>query len=121
PRGTRSISLSHPLAQYGGVGLDDYVRTQQPPLIVAQIETMATRDSLEEILAARPDVAFVGVTDVTVDAGLDRARAGARVDEILAAAAAAGIATGGFGDDERFRYSVVSSDVSLLQQAVAVA
>ena len=121
PRGTRSISLSHPLAKYGGVGLDAYVRAQEAPLIVAQIETMATDDPLEEILRARPDVAFVGVTDITVDAGLDRARAQERVDEILAAAAAADVASGGFGDDERFRYAVVSSDVSLLQQAVAVA
>ena len=121
PRGTRSISLSHPLAKYGGVGLDAYVRAQEAPLIVAQIETMTTDDPLEEILRARPDVAFVGVTDITVDAGLDRARAQERVDEILAAAAAADVASGGFGDDERFRYAVVSSDVSLLQQAVAVA
>lgn len=121
PRGNRSISLSHALAKYGGVTLDDYVRAQESPLIVAQIETIETDDSLEEILAARPDVAFVGVTDITVDGGLDRARAAARVDEILAAAKAAGVATGGFGDDERFQYAVVSSDVSLLQQAVSVA
>ena len=121
PRGTRSISLSHPLARYGGVGLADYIRAQEPPLIVAQIETLATEDPLEKILDARPDVAFVGVTDITVDAGLDRERAKARVDEILAAASAAGVATGGFGDDPRFRYAVVSSDVSLLQKAVALA
>ena len=121
PRGTRSISLSHPLAKYGGVGLDAYVRAQEAPLVVAQIETMTTVDPLEKILGARPDVAFVGVTDITVDAGLDRDRARERVDEILDAAAAAGVAAGGFGDDERFRYAVVSSDVSLLQQAVAVA
>ena len=121
PRGTRSISLSHPLARYGGVALADYIRAQEPPLIVAQIETLATEDPLEKILDARPDVAFVGVTDITVDAGLDRERAKARVDEILAAASAAGVATGGFGDDPRFRYAVVSSDVSLLQKAVALA
>jgi 2-keto-3-deoxy-L-rhamnonate aldolase RhmA len=90
-------------------------------LIVAQIETMTTHEPLDEILAARPDVAFVGVTDITVDAELDRERATARVDEILEAASAAGVATGGFGDDPRFRYAVVSSDVSLLQKAVALA
>ena len=121
PRGTRSISLSHPLANYGGIGLAEYVRAQEPPLVVAQIETLETDDPLDDILAARPDVAFVGVTDITVDAGLDQARARGRVDEIVAAAGAAGVAIGGFGDDERFRYAVVSSDVSLLQQAVAVA
>ena len=119
PNGNRSISLSHPGARYGAIGLDDYVRNEAPPLIVAQIETVATEDPLDEILAASPDVAFVGVTDITVDAGLDRDRAGARVDEILSAADRAGVATGGFGDDERFRYAVVSSDVSLLQGALA--
>jgi 4-hydroxy-2-oxoheptanedioate aldolase len=121
PRGSRSISLSHPLARYGGIGLADYVRGQDSPLLVAQIETMTTDDSLDDILAARPDVAFVGVTDITVDAGLDRERADERVGEILAAAEGAGVVAGGFGDDARFRYAVVSSDVSLLQEAVAVA
>lgn len=119
PRGNRSISLSHPLARYGGVTLDEYVASQESPLLVAQIETVETEDPLDEILAARPDVAFVGVTDITVDAGMDRARANARIDEVLAAAAAAGVASGGFGDDPRFRYAVVSSDVSLLQEAAA--
>jgi 4-hydroxy-2-oxoheptanedioate aldolase len=119
PAGSRSISLSHPLARYGGVALDEYIRDQEPPLIVAQIETMTTDDPLDAILAARPDVAFVGVTDITVDAGLDRERASARVDEIISAAADAEVPAGGFGDDPRFRYAVVSSDVSLLQKAVA--
>jgi 4-hydroxy-2-oxoheptanedioate aldolase len=121
PRGTRSISLSHPLARYGDISLDEYVRAQEPPLIVVQIETMTTQDPLDEILAEAPDVAFVGVTDITVDAGLDQDRTRARVDEILDAATAAGVATGGFGDDPRFRYTVVSSDVALLQKAVALA
>jgi 4-hydroxy-2-oxoheptanedioate aldolase len=121
PRGTRSISLSHPLARYGGIGLDEYVRAQETPLLIAQIETMATEDSLEEIIGTQPDVAFVGVTDITVDAGLDRDRAGKRVDEIIAAAERGGVVAGGFGNDARFRYAVTSSDVSLLQEAVAVA
>jgi 4-hydroxy-2-oxoheptanedioate aldolase len=121
PNGNRSISLSHPLAGYGAIELDDYVRNEAAPLLVAQIETLTTDDSLVDILAAGPDVAFVGVTDITVDAGLDRDLARARVDEVLDAAARAGVVTGGFGDDERFRYAVVSSDVSLLQQALALA
>jgi hypothetical protein len=29
------------------------------------------------------------------------------------------VTLGGFGNDERFRYSVVSSDVALLREAVA--
>ena len=119
PRGTRSISLAHPAAGYGAVPLAEYLGTVTTPLLVAQVETMQTEDSLEEIVAAAPDVVFVGVTDLSVDAGLDAERAGARVDEIVAAAERAGVAVGGFGADERFRYSVGSSDVALLQEALA--
>jgi 4-hydroxy-2-oxoheptanedioate aldolase len=121
PLGDRSISLSHPLAQYGSAGLEDYVRNAPDPIVVAQIETIDTDDSLDEILAAGPDVVFVGITDITVDAEFDRERTATRTDEILAATAKAGLVPGGFGNDERFRYAVTSSDVSLLQQAVAVA
>ena len=95
--------------------------SQEAPFLVAQIETMQTEDSLDDILAARPDVAFVGVTDITVDAGLDEEATSERVNAILDAAERAGVVAGGFGDDERFRYAVVSSDVSLLQKAVALA
>src|SRR3954462_11219126 len=38
PEGTRSISLAHPQAAYGGTTLADYLRAQaeRPPLVVAQ-------------------------------------------------------------------------------------
>ena len=119
PRGTRSISLAHPVAAYGAVPLAEYLGAVTTPLLVAQLETMQTEDPLDAILAAAPDVVFVGVTDLSVDAGLDAERAGARVDEIAAAAERAGVPLGGFGADERFRYSVLSSDVALLQEALA--
>ena len=119
PRGTRSISLAHPVAGYGRTSLREYVTESPAPLAVVQIETMETEDPLDEILAGRPDVVFVGVTDLSVDAGLDAERTRARVDEIAAAAERAGVPLGGFGADERFRYSVVSSDVALLQEALA--
>jgi 4-hydroxy-2-oxoheptanedioate aldolase len=119
PRGTRSISLAHPVAGYGAVPLAEYLEGATRPLVVAQVETMQTEDPLDEILEAAPDVVFVGVTDLSVDAGLDAERARARVDEIAGAAEHAGIPLGGFGVDERFRYSVVSSDVALLQEALA--
>ena len=119
PRGTRSISLAHPVAGYGAVPLAEYLGGVTSPLVVAQVETMQTEDPLEEILAAAPDVVFVGVTDLNVDAGLDAERVAARVDEIAAAAERAGVPLGGFGADARFRYSVVSSDVALLQEALA--
>jgi len=119
PAGTRSISLAHPLAHYGATPLRDYLAQQEPPLVVAQLETAETDDPLEEILGAGPDVAFVGVTDLTVDVGLDAERVEARIAEIAAAAEAAGVALGGFGTDERWRYAIASSDLALLREAFA--
>jgi 4-hydroxy-2-oxoheptanedioate aldolase len=119
PGGTRSISLAHPLARYGGTPLRDYLAEQEPPLVVAQIETAETDDPLDAILGAGVDVAFVGVTDLSVDLGLDATRVDARVGEIAAAADEAGVALGGFGADERWRYAVATSDLALLREAYA--
>jgi 4-hydroxy-2-oxoheptanedioate aldolase len=121
PAGTRSISLAHPGAGYGAVPLADYLHASEPgPLVVAQLETAETDDPLEDIMAAGPDVAFLGLTDLTVDLGLDRERVRARVEEIAEAAARAGVVLGAFGlDDGRVRYRIGSSDVALLQRAVA--
>jgi 4-hydroxy-2-oxoheptanedioate aldolase len=68
PAGTRSISLAHPRADYGGTPLGAYLAAQaeDPPLVVAQIETAETDDPLGDILAERPDVVFLGMTDLTV-------------------------------------------------------
>ena len=121
PAGNRSISLAHAGADYGASPLADYIRATADgaPAVVAQIETATTDDPLEQILAARPDVAFVGVTDLTVDLGLDAQRTRQRLDEIADAAEAADIALGAFGiDDPRVRYEVVSSDLALLSSAV---
>jgi 4-hydroxy-2-oxoheptanedioate aldolase len=122
PDGSRSISLAHPQAGYGGTPLADYLSAHaaDPPLVVAQIETAQTDDPLDAILAERPDVAFLGMTDLTVDLGLDGARVRARVEEVAAAAQRADVPLGAFGlDDERVTYRLVSSDLSLLRAAVA--
>jgi 4-hydroxy-2-oxoheptanedioate aldolase len=119
PRGRRSISLAHPLAGYGAVPLGEYLEAVLRPLVIAQIETLQTADPLDALIAAAPDAVFIGVTDLTVDAQLDTERVRARVDEIVAAAGGAGVPVGGFGDDERFAYAVVSSDVALLQEALS--
>jgi len=119
PAGTRSISLAHPAARYGAVPLRDYVQDARRPLLVIQLETRETDDPLPEICGAGADVVFLGLTDLLVDCSLDDEAARARADEIAAAAAGAGTVLGGFGTDERFRYSVVSSDVALLREAVA--
>jgi 4-hydroxy-2-oxoheptanedioate aldolase len=121
PNGTRSVSLNHPLAGYGAVALADYIAAQDDgPLVVAQIETAETDDPLDEILAARPDVVFVGVVDLTVDLGLDGDRVRERIDEIAAAAEEAGIPLGAYAlADERVTYDLVASDLGLLQKAVS--
>jgi len=119
PAGTRSISLAHPIAHYGATPLASYLAAQEAPLVVAQIETATTDDPLGVVLAAGVDVAFVGVTDLSVDLGLDADRVAARIAEIAAAAEAAGVVLGGFGHDERWRYTVASSDVALLRSGYA--
>lgn len=119
PRGSRSVSLAHSVASFGATALRDYLESAPDPLLVVQIETAATDDPLETILGAGADVAFVGMTDLAVDYELDEARVEARVDEIAAAAAAAGVTLGGFGSDDRFVYSIASSDLALLRKAYA--
>jgi 4-hydroxy-2-oxoheptanedioate aldolase len=122
PAGTRSISLSHPQAGYGATALAAYLEAQagEPPLVVAQIETAETDDPLEAILAERPDVVFLGTTDLSVDVGLDAERVRARVEEVAAAAERAGLPLGAFGlEDPRVAYHLVSSDLALLRAAVA--
>jgi 4-hydroxy-2-oxoheptanedioate aldolase len=121
PHGTRSISLTQAPAGYGATGLGEFLQEQRaaPPFVIAQIETATTDDPLDEILAERPDVAFVGTTDLTVDVALDRARVDARVEEIAAAAAAADVPLGGYAlDHPATRYLLVSSDLALLRAAI---
>lgn len=122
PDGNRSISLAHPQAGYGATALEDYLAAQaaDPPMLVAQIETATTDDPLEAILAERPDVVFLGMTDLSVDLGRDAERVRARVDEVAAAVERAGIPLGAFGlDDPRVTFELVSSDLALLRAAVA--
>jgi 4-hydroxy-2-oxoheptanedioate aldolase len=119
PEGSRSVSLAHSAARFGATPLADYVHASAPPVLVIQLETADTDDPLDEILAAGADVAFIGVTDLTVDLGFDAARVAARVDELALAASQAGVVLGGFGTDERFAYAIESSDLALLRSAYA--
>jgi 4-hydroxy-2-oxoheptanedioate aldolase len=119
PDGSRSVSLAHPQARYGAVPLRDYLAAAGSPLLVIQLETRETEDRPVELCRAGADVAFLGLTDLLVDCDLDEGVASVRAEALAAAAAEAGIVLGGFGTEERFRYSVVSSDVALLREAVA--
>jgi 4-hydroxy-2-oxoheptanedioate aldolase len=119
PNGSRSVSLAHSLAAFGVTPLADYLAASHVPLLVIQLETGDTDDPVEEIVAAGADVAFIGVTDLTVDLAFDAARVETRIGEIVAAAARAGVVLGGFGSDERFAYAIASSDLALLRNAYA--
>ena len=120
PHGRRSVSLGHHAAGYGAHSLGDYLTAQGPgPLVVAQIETATTDDALDDIAAARPDVLFIGRTDLTADLGLDTDKVAARVEEIAAAAQRAGVPLGAVAwDDPRVRYRIVGTDLGLLRAAV---
>lgn len=119
PAGTRSISLAHPVAGYGAVPLAEYLARTRAPLVVAQIETAETDDPLGQILAAGPDIAFVGVADLTVELGLDAERVRSRVEEIAAAAERAGVVLGAFElDRPDVRYHIGCSDLTLLGKAL---
>lgn len=121
PHGRRSVSLASPAADYGAMPLSDAVSVD-PPLLVGQIETAETDDPLKDILSAGLDVAFLGVTDLTVEMGFDAARIAARVQEVSEAAEAGGIALGAYAADpskipDGARYIALSSDLALLREA----
>ncbi|MEP6972986.1 MAG: aldolase/citrate lyase family protein [Actinomycetota bacterium] len=122
PGGRRSVSLAHPLAGFGAVPLLDLV-SGASPLLIGQIETADTDDSLEDIFRAGLDVAFLGLTDLEVDVGFDPDRLRARVVEVVSAADATGVALGAFAGTAAqiltgARYVALSSDVALLRTAL---
>jgi 4-hydroxy-2-oxoheptanedioate aldolase len=124
PTGSRSISLAHRGAGYGSLAMGDYLAAEaaDPPIVVAQIETATTDDSLEAIVAAGPDVVFVGTADLRADVELDQHAFDARVAEICDAVEAGGVVLGGMAlDDPRALFRAVTSDLSLLQSAGAAA
>jgi 4-hydroxy-2-oxoheptanedioate aldolase len=122
PAGDRSISLAHARADYGGTSMRDYLAGEEssPPLVVAQIETAETDDPLEEIVAAGPDVVFIGTADLNADLGLDQDAFDARVAQICDTVDEAGVVLGAIGvDDPRVSYRVLGADLALLRGAMS--
>ncbi len=129
PEGARSVSLAQPAAGYGARALTNYLATSaaDPPLVVGQIESATTEESLEDVVGVL-DVAFVGTTDLSVDLGVpgeaEHPAVAARVEEIVAAASARGVRVGGWASTATraaelgargASYLVVGSDLQLLQ------
>jgi 4-hydroxy-2-oxoheptanedioate aldolase len=124
PTGARSISLAHARADYGGRTMRDYLATEEaaPPLVIAQIETAETDDPLPEIVAAGPDVVFIGTADLSADLDLDQVAFDARVTEICDTVAAAGLVLGAIGvEDPRVTYRVLGADLAMLRSAMSAA
>jgi len=90
PAGSRSVSLAQPAAAYGARGLTAHL-AGSAPLVVVQIETARTDDPLTKVISG-VDVAFAGLTDLSVDLGvpgnLDAPAVLARIDELASARAA---------------------------------
>jgi 4-hydroxy-2-oxoheptanedioate aldolase len=122
PHGNRSISLVQPSGGYGASGLREFLDAQEDgPLLVAQIETAVTDDPLDEIAAARPDVLFIGPTDLTVDLGHDTDSVARRIGEIADVAERAGIPLGGTTlDGVPLRYELAGSDLGALRSAIGL-
>lgn len=123
PGGARSVSLAHPMAGYGAIPLTEAVGAE-PPLLVGQIETAEVDDPLDEILGSGLDVAFLGITDLTVALEFDAERVRHRIEEVTKAAQAAGVVLGAFASDassvpEGARYLALSSDLALLRAAAS--
>jgi 4-hydroxy-2-oxoheptanedioate aldolase len=132
PDGVRSISLANRVAEFGAHGVTDFLRmeTEDPPLLIGQIETAGT-EPLEEILPGL-DVCFVGTTDLSVDLGTgpDAAELRAAVTDIASATRTAGIAFGGWAPSaaavsrlglDAADYLVVGSDLQILAAGLRAA
>ena len=132
PDGTRSISLTNRVAEYGARGLRQFLddETDAPPLLVGQIETAST-EPLEKVLPGL-DVCFVGTTDLSVDLGMpaDADVLRSAVADIAAAARAAGVAFGGWAPSLAAAdglglgaadYLVVGSDLQILAAGLRAA
>jgi 4-hydroxy-2-oxoheptanedioate aldolase len=135
PDGTRSVSLGHPSADFGGIPLPKYLEQSKAfPLLVGQVETATTQDPLDALLPGL-DAAFIGTTDLSVDVGkpgqLDDERVAARIGEIVAAAARAKVPLGAWVANVEslsalrgtpLRYVLMGSDLQYLRAGlVAIA
>jgi 4-hydroxy-2-oxoheptanedioate aldolase len=124
PEGTRSIALGHHGGEYGGVDFRDYVAANRGrPLVVVQLETAEEPEAYRRVVAALPDVAFVGMADLRVDSGFDAERLAANVAAIRAACEAEGVVFGGveLAGDPAARYLGVANDLAMLKAGMAAA
>ncbi|RAN76310.1 hypothetical protein B5P43_23595 [Bacillus sp. SRB_336] len=128
PRGTRSVSLSQPAANYGlRTSLTEHFeRSNGSVLAVGQFETADYADGMDAAMVDL-DVAFIGPVDLSVDLGtpgqLDSAPMRKAQKDIEVAAARHGVPMGIFAGSPQaaaaavengYRYIVAGSDLTML-------
>lgn len=132
--GERGFSSSPRAARYGTLSMKDCLKAAQGSLIMAQIESEAAVDSVQEILAVDGiDGIFIGRADLALSFELDDPR-DSRISQATrhvlesarSAGKIAGIAVGNVSERDEFaamgaNWIVVGSDQSLLRQAAQTA
>jgi 4-hydroxy-2-oxoheptanedioate aldolase len=100
PEGTRGLATGRATGFGLRMPLADYVAAaNRETLVVVQVESVAAIDSIEEIAAVPGiDILFVGLTDLSLDAGFpgqyDHPEMERSLDRVQRAAEAAGLAVG---------------------------
>lgn len=131
PEGSRSASLAQPAARYGTVRASDYLRAANERVtFIGQLETMSYADDLHDIVA-QVDVAFVGVFDLSIDAGhpgrSDQDQVAHTVRQIEAAASSIDKPLGTFASSAEacaaairagYSYIACSSDLAMLASSM---
>ncbi|TXN28934.1 aldolase/citrate lyase family protein [Lacisediminihabitans profunda] len=121
PSGRRSVSTTNAMSLFGALSLADYVSVaaDSPPILVVQIETAHTVDPVASIIGAGADVVFIGSVDLTVSLDFDANEIRERERAIREAAVGEGALLGGMaGADTAWDYTIVGSDLSVLQTAL---
>jgi len=130
PRGERGIAVGIARAAQYGLNTSYVDNVEQNTFIICQIETVAGVKRAKEIAQVDGvDMLFVGRNDLAADCGhildLDHPEVNAMVDQVLAAARAAGKKVGTVPSDNRswqtllaegFDLVIPSSDISILRE-----
>jgi 2-keto-3-deoxy-L-rhamnonate aldolase RhmA len=132
PRGSRSVGLVQPAANYGADSLEDYIdRVNNEVLLVGQLESLSYESPIVDI-ARNLHVVFVGPLDLAVEAGLGASPQSVLshpiVEEIESSAGEAGAILGIHVTSEResqwaidrgYQYIVIDSDLGLLRRGTS--
>ena len=128
PDGSRSLSLMQAAAGYGSQPVREYVeRANADVLGIGQFETADYGDALDAAVAAL-DVAFIGPVDLSLSLGeageFDGPRTRQAITAVERASRGAGTPLGIYADshstavaaiERRYRYIVISSDLTMLK------